>query len=205
MNRQEFIRKLESELSKLPKDECRDAIDYYNEYLDDAGAENEEAALRELGNPSRIATQIKADFAVKQLSNKSGERNPQGKKGIATIWWVILGIFAAPVALPLAISGGLLAICILVMAIIVVVAALFCVAAFFVSGIIAFAVGIYILFVNFADGIFAVGTGMALVGATALLALGIVFVVKFLIRVTAKRMNKKRQTKAKTKEAEENE
>lgn len=205
MNRQEFIKKLESELSKLPKDEIKDAIDYYNEYLDDAGLENEEAALKELGNPSRIATQIKADFAVKQLSAKREAGNSEGKKGIAIIWWVILGIFTAPVALPIAITGGLLAICILLTIAIIVITGLFCVGAFFVAGIAALIVGVSILFINFANGIFALGTGMALIGATALLGLGLVFCTKALVNVIARRMNEKRRLKAKRIEVKDNE
>lgn len=205
MNRQEFIKKLESELSKLPKDEVKDAIDYYNEYLDDAGLENEEAALKELGNPSRIATQIKADFAVKQLSAKREVGNSEGKKGVAIIWWVILGIFTAPVALPIAITGGLLAICILLTIAIIVITGLFCVAAFFVAGIAALIVGVSILFINFANGIFALGTGMALIGATALLGLGIVFSTKALVNLIARRMNEKRRLKAKRIEVKDNE
>lgn len=205
MNRQEFIKKLESELSKLPKNEVKDAIDYYNEYLDDAGLENEETALKELGNPSRIATQIKADFAVKQLSIKKAGDKADGKKGIAIIWWVILGIFTAPVALPIAITGGLLAICILLTLAILVIAALFCVAAFFISGIIAFVAGIYIIFANFVNGLFAVGVGMALIGATALLALGVVLGTKALISWSARRMDKKRMMKAKGMEAKDDE
>nr|WP_315020290.1 DUF1700 domain-containing protein [uncultured Aminipila sp.] len=205
MNRQEFIKKLESELSKLPKNEIKDAIDYYNEYLDDAGLENEEIALKELGNPSRIATQIKADFAVKQLSIKKAGDKADGKKGIAIIWWVILGIFTAPVALPIAITGGLLAICILLTLAIIVIAALFCVGAFFVSGIIAFVVGIYILFVNFVNGLFAVGVGMALIGVTALLSVGIVLASRKFFHFIVRRMNEKRQMKAKQMEAKDNE
>ncbi|MHC1722127.1 MAG: DUF1700 domain-containing protein [Aminipila sp.] len=205
MNRQEFIKKLESELSKLPKNEIKDVIDYYNEYLDDAGVENEEATLKELGNPSRIATQIKADFAVKQLSIKKAGDKADGKKGISIIWWVILGIFTAPVALPIAITGGVLAICILLTVAILVIVALFCVGVFFVSGIFAFVVGISILFINFANGIFALGVGAALIGATALLALGIVLSTKSLVNWIARRMNEKRQMKANQMKEEDNE
>ncbi|QIB68778.1 DUF1700 domain-containing protein [Aminipila butyrica] len=195
MNRQEFIRKLELELFKLPKEEVKDAIDYYNEYLDDAGIENEAAALKELGSPSRIATQIKADFAVKQLSNQGNGSNAEGRKGISAVWWVILGLFTAPVALPLAVAGGLLAFCILLTVALLVIAALLCVGAFFLSGIVAFSVGIYVLFIDFANGLFAVGVGLTFVGATVLLALGIILAAKGLVRFTARRMNEKRQLK----------
>jgi uncharacterized membrane protein len=199
------MKKLESELSKLPKNEMKDVMDYYNEYLDDAGVENEAAVLEELGNPSRIATQIKADFAVKQLRNKNTEGRPESKKGIAIFWWIILGIFTAPVALPIAIAGGLLALCILLTLGFIVIAALFCVGAFFVAGIIAFVAGVSVLLVNFVNGIFAVGAGMALVGVTALLSVGIIVLTSKLINFIAKKIDEKRQMKAKRMGAKNNE
>ncbi|MBN7774284.1 HAAS signaling domain-containing protein [Clostridium aminobutyricum] len=205
MNRQEFIKKLQFELSKLPKDEVQNVIDYYNEYFDEAGPENEEAVLREFGNPSRIATQIKADFAVKQLSDKKSGSRQEGRKGVSAIWWIILGIFTAPVALPLAIAGGLFALAMLLTVGSILLAALFCLGAFFVSGIIAFVIGFSILFVNFVNGLFAIGTGMALIGVTALLAVAVVFVTKKLVQFSASKMNEKRQMKTNQTEGKRNE
>jgi uncharacterized membrane protein len=39
-------------------------MDYYNEYFDDAGPENEQKVIEELGSPAQIAARIKADSAV---------------------------------------------------------------------------------------------------------------------------------------------
>ena len=49
MNRIDFMRRLELLLSDLPENERREAIQYYNDYLNDAGVENEEEVLEALG------------------------------------------------------------------------------------------------------------------------------------------------------------
>ena len=42
MNRQEFMKQLEMLLSDISQAEREEALQYYNDYLDDAGIENEE-------------------------------------------------------------------------------------------------------------------------------------------------------------------
>lgn len=74
MNRKEFLRKLQLELYKLPRHEIDDAIAYYNEYFEEAGPDQEQAVIKELGTPSKIATQIKADYAVRQLESMESNR-----------------------------------------------------------------------------------------------------------------------------------
>lgn len=58
MNREEFMRELESLLQNLPATEREKAIQYYNEYFDDAGPENEQSVIEALGNPARVAENI---------------------------------------------------------------------------------------------------------------------------------------------------
>ena len=59
MNRQEFLKQLEVLLSDISQAERDEALQYYNDYLDDAGIENEETAIRALGSPSQVAANIK--------------------------------------------------------------------------------------------------------------------------------------------------
>ena len=49
MNRVEFLAELEQRLSGIPEEERQAAIQYYADYLADAGEENEAEAIRELG------------------------------------------------------------------------------------------------------------------------------------------------------------
>lgn len=60
MNRLEFMSELERLLADISKNEREEALNYYNDYLDDAGVENEEEVIESLGSPGRVAATIKA-------------------------------------------------------------------------------------------------------------------------------------------------
>ena len=60
MNKKLFLDELHRLLSDLPPDERNQAIKYYEDYFEDAGPENEQAILKELGSPQELANQIKA-------------------------------------------------------------------------------------------------------------------------------------------------
>ena len=61
MNREQFIAQLARLLQDLPPAE-RQAIRYYQEYFDDAGEENEDAVIQELGSPGKVVASIKANL-----------------------------------------------------------------------------------------------------------------------------------------------
>ena len=87
MNRVEFLAELEQRLSGIPEEERQAAIQYYADYLADAGEENEAEAIRELGSPEKVAESIKADyygtefdesrFNHKDYMEKYGQRSNQ--------------------------------------------------------------------------------------------------------------------------------
>lgn len=60
MNKKIFLDELHRLLSDLPPEERNQAIKYYEDYFEDAGPENEQAILKELGSPQELADQIKA-------------------------------------------------------------------------------------------------------------------------------------------------
>ena len=69
MNRIDFMQQLESLLQNIAPMERDEAIQYYNDYFDDAGKENEQEVIEALGNPARVAENIKRDL----LNNGYGE------------------------------------------------------------------------------------------------------------------------------------
>lgn len=62
MNKQEFIYQLENLLQNIPEQERIEAIQYYNDYFEDAGEENEQEVLEALGTPFKVAENIKHDL-----------------------------------------------------------------------------------------------------------------------------------------------
>lgn len=59
MNRLEYMRRLEELLSDLSQSEREEALQYYNDYLNDAGVENEQEVLESMGTPEQLAKVIK--------------------------------------------------------------------------------------------------------------------------------------------------
>lgn len=62
LNRTEFMRQLDVLLQNIPRQEREEALQYYNDYFDDAGVESEKDVIEALGNPARIAENIKNDL-----------------------------------------------------------------------------------------------------------------------------------------------
>lgn len=59
MTKYEFLGDLSRLLADLPEEERKQALHYYEDYFADAGEDNEQAVLTELGSPVEIAEQIK--------------------------------------------------------------------------------------------------------------------------------------------------
>ena len=62
MKKDEFLSQLEYLLQDISEEDKRDAIDYYRDYLEEAGPEREEDVLQEFGSPERIASMIRVDL-----------------------------------------------------------------------------------------------------------------------------------------------
>lgn len=62
MNREEFMRQLDLLLKDISDEEKQEALEFYNNYFEDAGEENEARIIQELGSPGKVAAIIKADL-----------------------------------------------------------------------------------------------------------------------------------------------
>lgn len=122
MKRDEFMAQIARLLADMPDNERMEAIRYYNDYLDEAGEENEEEAIRELGNPQEIAANIKANLQEQDFETAQTEEQPVAKMEVeagnagkrtskSTGQWVliiVLLVFASPILL--GVGGGILGI-----------------------------------------------------------------------------------------------
>ena len=71
MNREQFIAQLARLLQDLPPAERQEAIRYYQEYFDDAGEENEDAVIQELGSPGNSSSKHQGKPAVWRIDIRS--------------------------------------------------------------------------------------------------------------------------------------
>ena len=80
MNRAKFMRRLAELLSDVPPMERDEALQYYNDYFDDAGTENESGVIASLGMPEELAKAIKAGLSD---GGDGGEFTESGFNGYA--------------------------------------------------------------------------------------------------------------------------
>ncbi len=62
MTKLEFMKELESLLLDIPLEEREEALKYYSGYFEDAGEDQEDRIIAELGSPKKVADIIKADL-----------------------------------------------------------------------------------------------------------------------------------------------
>lgn len=152
MNSQAFMTELQKRLRHLPKADREDAIAYYKEYLEEMNAGEDTDVTKQLGKPADVAREIIAECTQKHMDNPEQKGNV--KNSAVIVWLVILGIFAAPIALPL-----------LVAFIIVIFALLLTVAAVILAVIVSGAAGIVAGIASFVASVIVSGIGQKLVCA----------------------------------------
>lgn len=74
MNREEFLRELEDLLSDVPAEDREEALDYYRDYFDEAGPEQEAEILSHLGSPGKVAAEIKSGLSGDEGQGEFTER-----------------------------------------------------------------------------------------------------------------------------------
>lgn len=84
MTREEYFTVLKNNIQSLSVDEQNEALQYYSDFFDDAG--DDEKAMKELGDPEKVAQEIRDKFSnalatKKEASNK--EENTQSEGGSA--------------------------------------------------------------------------------------------------------------------------
>ena len=200
MNRIDFMRRLEVLLSDLPENERREAVQYYNDYFNDAGVENEEEVLESLGTPEEVAGSIreglreeareKGEFSEKgfkqdgqkQEKKDAGDRyraegRKKGMSASAVALIVICCLVASPVLIPLAITLivvlAVLGAVFISLVLVFLLVGVVCI----VSGVIAFFGSLTELFLAPASAVMGIGMSLIAVGAGILLTMLLVFVI----------------------------
>lgn len=186
MNKQEYLRCLARELRHLPREDRQRVLEYYEEYFEEAGPEQEQSVIEELGPPSEVAGQIIQDTAIKRME----EPGESAKKGFSTVWIIILALFAAPIGLPLALALVVVLLALVFTVVIFAGAIVFSGFCLVVCGILGIVAGIWILFSEFANGLCITGMGLLCGGTGILFLYGSYYVVKWIGRGTFRMFRK---------------
>lgn len=175
MNKNDFMNQLVTQLDGLPTEERHAAINYYEEYFEEAGVEHEEEAICNLGSPKRIAKQILEDFAIKEeekiIMMKADNRSS------STIGMVILGILTAPITLPLAIGLVVILIAGIIATIAIIMAIGITAIGLMLSGISMVIESLAMIIGHPPTAIFTFGLGVIFIGGALFIGLLIYYVV----------------------------
>ncbi len=176
MNRIEFMTELASLLQDIPVEERRDAMQYYNDYFDDAGEDQERQVIEELESPQKVAEKIKADMAefrqeeekpnmpaakeqIRQEDHQVHKKSDRTLKIILIIAIVLIGL---PIVLPMGL-GLLCLVCGVIISLFALFMALVIAAvAVAASGIALFVSGILCLVPELGAGFMLMGMGLIL-------------------------------------------
>jgi uncharacterized membrane protein len=179
MNRSQFLAELAKLLENLPPEERSNALAYYEEYLIDAGPEGEAEAIAALGSPAQVAAEIIGAYGLQQSSTPAAEASSGSLK---VLWVVLLGIFAAPIVLPVAIVLFAIAITLIACIAVVVVSFFITALALVLGGIAGIVMGIIALLASPINGIFTIGAGMVMASLGAMLFVGAIELGRLCVR-----------------------
>lgn len=179
MTRTEYIAKLTKYLRKLPQKDYEEALEYFMEYFEEAGPENEAQVIAELGTPKEAAHEVISRLLdEKIIEEKSSLRNK------TTILWIaILAVLASPVALPILLFFLAMLLTLLVVIFAVIVTALALTFALLISGIYTFFTSFSLLNVSLASTLFGGGLGLLMFGGALLLLLISFKICKFIVKL----------------------
>ena len=166
MTKKEYMKKLAYQLRRLPKEDFDKAMDYFEEYFEDAGIENEQKAIEDLGAPEEAASALILD-----LAQENAVKPPKTMKRRFSALWIailalcILAVIASLILGILAVVGGIL------------VTALAAVAGS-VLGIIG---GIAIIPQTFGGGLVTIGLSLMLIGCGILVTYFTILLARWII------------------------
>lgn len=208
MNRAEFIERLKMLLSDISESEREEALNYYEDYFNDAGAENEQQIIESLGSPEKVAQTIKdglndvkgenGEFSetgfsgygdtvkdgVVQHGTQEKQKFSERIKGLGTgglVILLILAIFALPVLGPVLTAVVSVAFALLVAAAVILFALVIVGVSLIVAGIAVIGASFGTLFLTPAVAVLLIGVGLLLTGIGILLTiLGIWIVCKII-------------------------
>lgn len=110
MNKKQYVDELRQRLYGLEPNDIEDAISYCEEYFDEAGEGKEQQVMEDLGTPIKLAAQIRAESAIRRISNntKTASQGKSKSSSLKTLSIILIGICALPIALPLLLVLGVL-------------------------------------------------------------------------------------------------
>ena len=176
MTRNEYMEQLKKYLKRLPKEDYDNAIEYFSEYFDEAGAENEQQVMKELGEPKEAAGELLLNL-LQETTTHSPAKTKRSPGKIILLAFLVL--CASPVSLALLIGAlGVLFAVVVVIATVIFSLGVTC-AATVAGGIMLSGFGATLIFKSVAAACMMVGGGFLMAGAGILIGVLTIYICKW--------------------------
>ena len=173
MSKENYLWLLQSNLKNVPPEEAANIIQYYREYFEEAGEENVQKVIAELGPPQQLAKRVSADYVIRGMES-NGTRGQNVKSAISNTWLIVLAVCCSPIWFPLAIVFAVLLFALVVVIFSLLFSLVVVAAAFSVSGVVALVTGGAALFSHVPTGLMTMGIGLLMTGLGILLMIAMV-------------------------------
>lgn len=189
MSKKEYLDRLEKLLADLPQEERQAAMEYYTDYLEDAGPEGEKEAMEHLGSPEKVAAAVREGIksdgtegrwtesgyensdAHKEFQPVQTRRRRRERSGRGILWVLIIAVGMICLGIPILATAASVLLTLAAVAAAVSFGGFALVLGLAVAGIVLLALGIARLMVLPATGVMLAGGGFIC------LALAFVFLV----------------------------
>ena len=176
MTRKEYMEQLKKYLKRLPKEDYDNAIEYFSEYFDEAGPENEQQVMEELGEPKEAARELLLNL-LQETTTPSSEKKKRSPGKIILLAFLVL--CASPVSLALLTGAlGVLFAVVVVIASVIFSLGVTCVATV-AGGIMIAGFGATLIFKSVAAACMMVGGGFLMAGAGILIGVLTIYICKW--------------------------
>lgn len=185
MTKDSYLKELRDNLYQIPQEEVNNIIQYYAEYFDEAGADNVQNVIRDLGSPKQLADKVTADY----FGGNMPEVELKSKKHI-NVWLIVAAVLGAPLWIPLVLAALIVALALVIVMFALVVSFGAIVLACAIGGVVMSFASFAVMFSDAATGILLLGIGLVCLSITILMVfatIGIVILIKKLYALIFKK------------------
>ncbi len=162
----EYLAEVKANMSGIPADERDELLQFYEEQMMDAGLTTDEIVAK-YGSPKQFARTLKVDYFI-ESDNDAAQDAPAGKRTknlTMMILLIVLGLFASPILIPLAIVVVVGIMSVLAIFLMILAGIYMGIVGALAGGLFMFVLGIGVLMQAVGTGIFYMGLGIALTAA----------------------------------------
>lgn len=193
ITKESYLKALRDNLKNVPPQEVDNIMQYYTEYFEEAGEENTQQVIDELGSAWQLAQKVSAGYVIQNI--ESGTGNKTIKQKASNTWALVTAIVTAPVWIPLIIVVAVVMLALFV-SIIGIIVSFFAVAVCAVAAaVILFFTGLFMAFESVGAGLVLIGMALEFIAVTILMVLmatGVVKLAELLVVFIAKKVVKKK-------------